>query len=74
MVGQLLRRPAEDLADRGFTEAAGGRGDCSLHAGLDGTLQEVAGGLGKGSGRSNWVSGERRWRLKVVGFSGPKVG
>ena len=69
MVGRLLRRLEEDPADRGFTEAAGGRGSCSLHVGPGGVFREVAGGLGKGSGRSNWVSGERRWRLKVGSVS-----
>ena len=73
MVGQLLRRPAEDLTDRGFTEAAGGRGDCSLHAGLDGTLREVAGGPRSEAGWLAWSSGEYRGSLGVGTNSGPKV-
>ena len=65
MVGQLLRRPAEDLAGRGFTEAAGGRGDCSLHAGLDGTLRVVAGGLRSVAGCSEKVSGTSGGEFEV---------
>ena len=72
MVGRLLRRLEEDLADRGFTKAAGGRGSCSLHVGLDGTLREIAGGPVRGFGRSNWVLGGCGWRLRAGGFSGQR--
>ena len=73
MVGRLLRRPEEDPADRGFTEAAGGRGDCPLLLRPDGGFWKIAGGLLKGSGRSNWVLGGCGWRLQAGGFSGQRV-
>ena len=58
------------MADRGFRVAAGGWGECPLLVWLDGTLREVAGGPGNGSGLLDRISGECGEGSELGLFSG----
>ena len=73
MVRRELRRLEGDPVGCGFRVAAGGRGECPLLLRLDGTLREVAGGPAKGSGWSDWLSGDCGEKLERWLISGQKV-